>query len=209
MVLGSLAGEGPRHGHQIRRDAEIASVGEWGGVSAGGLYRELRAMEEEGLVEPVRTEQVGRRPARTVYAITDEGRRELRILWERAILELRYAPDALGVALLFGGCEDRSELTELLATRRQTIATSLERLSADRARGEAKGYLPPVAAAVMRRGELHLEAELAWHEEFARVLDDPPTPPRSSASSTGRAARPAEVVELGSQPAPRRGRSGR
>ncbi len=164
-------------------------------------------MEGEGLVEAVRTEQVGRRPARTVYAITDEGHRELRILWERAIIELRHAPDALGVALLFGGREDRCELTELLDTRRQTIATSRERLSADRVRGEAKGYLPPVAAAVMRRGELHLEAELAWHEEFARVLGD--LPAGGSGSSAGFAERPGELVELVSQPAPRRGRSGK
>jgi len=209
MVLGSLAGDGPRHGHQIRREAEITSVGEWGGVSVGGLYRELRAMEEEGLVEPVRTEQVGRRPARTVYAITEEGRLELRILWERAITELRYAPDALGVALLFGGCEDRSELTDLLATRRQQITTTLERLKADRARGEARGYASPVAAAVMRRGELHLEAELAWHLEFGRVLDELPASGGNAGLSTSRAARPGEVVELTPQPAPRRGSSSR
>ena len=70
MVLGVLAQHGPRHGHEIRRTAEITNVGEWGGVSVGALYRELRLMEAEGLVEPVRTEQVGRRPARTVYSIT-------------------------------------------------------------------------------------------------------------------------------------------
>ncbi len=207
MVLGSLAEEGPRHGHQIRRDAELASVGGWGGVSVGGLYRELRAMEEEGLVEPVRTEQVGRRPARTIYAITAEGRRELRILWERAILNLSHAPDAVGVALLFGGCEDRAELGELFATRRRTIATTLERLSADRARGEAKGYLSTVASAVMRRGELHLKAELDWHEEFGPLLHQLPGSRGGAGSSTGRAALPDDSVELAPQRPPRRARA--
>src|SRR5579863_4011721 len=93
MVLGLLA-NGPRHGHQIRRDAEQTNVGNWGGVSVGALYRELRAMEGEGLVVPLRTEQVGRRPARTVYQISEEGRRELRILRERAIRELQFGLDA-------------------------------------------------------------------------------------------------------------------
>ena len=60
MVLGILATQGPRHGHQIRRAAEITNVGEWGGVSVGALYRELRTMDAEGLVTAVRTEQVGR-----------------------------------------------------------------------------------------------------------------------------------------------------
>ncbi len=207
MVLGSLAEQGPRHGHQIRREAELARVNDWGGVSVGGLYRELRTMKEEGLVEAVRTEQVGRRPARTIYAITAEGRQELQILWERAIIELDYLPDAIGVALLFGGCKDRSELGELLRTRRQTIAATLERLRADRARGEAQGHLSPVASAVVRRGELHLEAELSWHEEFGRVLDELPASPRGAGPSTGHAALPGDVVQLTPQSPSRRERA--
>src|SRR5690349_24938706 len=101
MVLGTLARHGPRHGHEIRRIAEVTNVGEWGGVSVGALYRELRAMEAEGLVEAVRTEQVGRRPARTVYAITSEGTMELRMLAEQAIRSTQPPPDPLGVALSF------------------------------------------------------------------------------------------------------------
>ena len=85
MVLGTLARHGQQHGHQIRRIAEITNVGEWGGVSVGALYRELRGMEAEGLVSAVRTERVGRRPARTVYEISQEGYLELAMLRERAI----------------------------------------------------------------------------------------------------------------------------
>ena len=73
MALGILARSGPSHGHHIRRVADVTNVGEWGGVSVGALYRELRAMEREGLVEAARTEKVGNRPERTVYAITAEG----------------------------------------------------------------------------------------------------------------------------------------
>src|SRR5579863_4840317 len=101
MVLGTLARHGPRHGHEIRRIAEVTNVGEWGGVSVGALYRELRTMEAEGLVEALRTEQVGRRPARTVYAITREGMLELAMLREQAIRNTQVPPDPLGVALSF------------------------------------------------------------------------------------------------------------
>src|SRR4051794_12299295 len=112
MVLGLLASHGPRHGHQVRRDAERTNVGNWGGVSVGALYREIRQMEREGLLEPVRTEQVGRRPARTVYRITDAGGRELHALRGQAIRDLRFCPDAFGVALVFGRTWDRSELSD-------------------------------------------------------------------------------------------------
>jgi len=51
MALGILARSGPSHGHHIRRVADVTNVGEWGGVSVGALYRELRAMERFVLEE--------------------------------------------------------------------------------------------------------------------------------------------------------------
>jgi DNA-binding PadR family transcriptional regulator len=182
MVLGLLANQGARHGHQIRRDAEQTEVSRWGGVNVGALYRELRLMEEEGLVEPLRTEKVGRRPARTVYQITEEGRRELAILRERAIRDPVKSPDALSVALLFGGVWDKAELAALLRARRQILAGVLEHLATERIRGQEKGYCGPIDATVFRRGELHLEAELKWHDEFEKVLAGLPDP----ASRTGK-----------------------
>ena len=171
MVLGTLARHGPRHGHEIRRLAEVTNVGEWGGVSVGALYRELRTMEGEGLVEAVRTEQVGRRPARTVYAITGEGRLELGMLREQAIKGIHWWPDPLGVALSFASAgTDREELASWLRSRRETFALIVAQLADDRERMVAKGWLDPFQATVMYRGQLHAEAEVRWHDEFAKIL---------------------------------------
>jgi DNA-binding PadR family transcriptional regulator len=175
MVLGLLTTTGPMHGHQIRRTAEMTSVETWGGVSVGSLYRELHRMEEEGLVEPVRSEQVGRRPARTVYSITPEGSRELGILREQALTDTqKRTTDPVGVAL-------------------QSIANAIEFLSAERGQLVARG-VPPIGVSVYRRGELHLAAELTWHDEIESLLseketgieeDDPPAPtlPRQGGGS--------------------------
>jgi DNA-binding PadR family transcriptional regulator len=73
MILGLLAERGPMHGHQIRRSAELTNAEVWGGITGGALYAELRRLDAEGLVEAVRAEQMGRRPARTVFEITEEG----------------------------------------------------------------------------------------------------------------------------------------
>ena len=171
MVLATLARHGPRHGHEIRRLAEVTNVGEWGGVSVGALYRELRTMEGEGLVDPVRTEQVGRRPARTVYAITREGWIEFAMLRERAVRSVRWGPDELGVALTFAGPgPDRDELITWLNARREVMAASAATLADERSRLTAKGYLDPFAAAVMYRSQLHAETEVRWHDEFAKIL---------------------------------------
>lgn len=168
MVLGLLASEGPMHGYQIRRTAERTGVESWGGVNIGTLYRELHRMEEEELVESVRTEQLGRRPARTVYQITDEGHRELVTLRGEAFRTDSDYLDQVGVALLFGGRVDRQELSDLLSVRRQLLAAHLEALKAERIRYSPE--LTPAAIAVYRRGEMRIAAEIAWHDEVEEDL---------------------------------------
>jgi DNA-binding PadR family transcriptional regulator len=190
MALGTLARYGPQHGHQIRRLADLTNVGEWGGVSVGALYRELRAMEGEGLVETLRTEQVGRRPARTVYEITGEGRIELQSLREQAIKPTGFGPDALGVALTFAAeGMDPAELRDTLRARRNRVEISAVELAAELDRLTAKGYLGVFQAAMMRRGVMHYEAEVRWHDELDAELAASPEP---------RAARlPSEASEAG------------
>ena len=191
MVLGTLARYGPQHGHQIRRLADQTDVGEWGGVSVGALYRELRAMEGEGLVETLRTERVGRRPARTVYAISDEGRLELRSLRAHALAQTDPGPNPLGVALIFA-LDDigREELRDALRARRDRLVISGRELAAERARGVASGYLSPLEAATMRRGELHIETEVCWHDEVDALLAAG-APLTGNAGHRGRLAREA------------------
>jgi len=172
MALGTLARYGPQHGHQIRRLADLTNVGEWGGVSVGALYRELRAMEGEGLVEAIRTEQVGRRPARTVYEITVDGRIELQSLREQAIKPIGFGPDALGVALTFGAEEmDPAELRDTLRARRNRLEITAVELAAELKRLTAKGYLGAYQAAIMRRGVMHYQAEVRWHDELDAEFD--------------------------------------
>ena len=171
MALGVLARSGPSHGHHIRRVADVTNVGEWGGVSVGALYRELRAMEREGLVEAARTEKVGNRPERTVYAITAEGQLELTTLREQAIRPLGSGPDPLGVALLFAADGiDPEELRRTLRARRDMLAIGAREIAVDREQLMAKGFLDVLAASVMRRAILGVEAEIAWHDELDAAL---------------------------------------
>jgi DNA-binding PadR family transcriptional regulator len=174
VALGLLAERGERHGHQLRRDVEVMKADEWAGVGAGSLHRELRLMAAEGLIEAVRTERAGRRPERTIYQISDEGRRELAVLRDRAIGRMQEGPDPVAAGLIFAGAQDPAALGGLLALRRHLVEAELERLAVDRERGMREGYLQPsvspLQAAAFRRGELRAQAELAWHQEWDQVL---------------------------------------
>lgn len=170
MILGLLGERGPMHGHQIRRAAELTNAEVWGGITGGAIYAELRKLNGDGLIEAIREEQVGRRPARTVYEISAEGRLELVVQRDAALEVVFGSADPLSVVLLFAAGADGSELGERLAGRRRRVSGQLAAMAEERERLTGQGVLPPLAVAAFRRGELRLEAELLWHAEFERQL---------------------------------------
>src|SRR6516225_11754562 len=197
-ILGLLAERGPMHGHQIRRLAELTNAEVWGGITGGALYAELRKLDGDGLVQVVREEQVGRRPARTVYEITEEGRLELMVQREAALEVVFGSADPVSVVLLFAAGADSSDLAERLAARRRRVAGQLEAMAAERERLTGRGVLPPMAIAAFRRGELRLEAELRWHQEFEQQIaagrPGAPAPLRAVGGTSGRVQGPGDAA---------------
>jgi DNA-binding PadR family transcriptional regulator len=174
VILGLLAERGAQHGHELRRAVQVTKADEWAGVGAGSLHRELRKLADAELIAAVRVERVDRRPERTVYQITAAGRSELDELRENAIAALHSTGDPMAAGLIFAGSAGREVLSGLLARHRRAVEQELDRLVAERERGEREGYLrpevSPLQAAAFRRGELRARAELAWHEEWDALL---------------------------------------
>jgi len=176
LVLGLLAG-GPMHGHQIRRAAELAQIERWENVKVGALYGMLKRLAAEGLIEPVRSEQEGRFPVRTVYAITDEGRLELSLQRERALTTPDLRSRAVEIALTWSAGLAPEELRGQLDRRRASLEALLAEERGRRDAEARKGPIPPAAAAGFRRTELRLEAELGWHDELDALLEQIASPP--------------------------------
>ena len=72
VVLGLLL-EHPRYGYEIKMiiDHVMSHVID---ISSGSLYYGIKKLEERGFVEESAIEKVGRRPERSVYTITEEGK---------------------------------------------------------------------------------------------------------------------------------------
>jgi DNA-binding PadR family transcriptional regulator len=62
--------------HQTMRDRYVDQVVK---VSAGAVYHTVQRLERGGNIAPVGTGRAGRRPERTIYAITQAGRDEFRL----------------------------------------------------------------------------------------------------------------------------------
>lgn len=172
MILGLLDERGPMHGHQVRRTSELVNAETWGGITAGALYGELRRLVAEDLIHPLRTEQLGRRPARTVYEITDEGRLELSVQREAALSRTLDGADAVTVVLLFASGGRLGDLRRRLAERRDQVVSQLEALRTERRRLQEQGILGVLEVGAFRRGEYRLEGDLIWQAEFDRQLSE-------------------------------------
>jgi DNA-binding PadR family transcriptional regulator len=95
-------------------------------VQRGSLYPAVERLAAAGLVEPVETERAGRRPERTVYRLTEEGR-DTAELWLTSMLrdvrnEFPEFAAALSFLPLLSAAEARSELTARLVQLGKSIA---------------------------------------------------------------------------------------
>ncbi len=149
------------YGHQLRRDARMDRAGQWSDVRPGSLYGALHRLAAEGLIEPVRTEQSGNLPARTVYAITAEGHRELRALRGEALAEVGPRPDPVDLALAMSSDLDEDVLRGYVQDRIGVLTAQAAQVE-----HHAVRVWPDQTVAddlVMEHARLRIEAELAWH----------------------------------------------
>ncbi|BAS26137.1 helix-turn-helix transcriptional regulator [Limnochorda pilosa] len=155
-----LLSERPLHGYRIKQILDEEGLRFWFPVEVGSLYSVLRTLEREGHVRVVGVEREGRRPQRTQFAITPEGRRHFQMLLQEAWISPPKKGDPFQLALA-APSELGDEVVRRLA---QTRLTMLEqRLATIQARSRSAP-----AAAVAGREAVLTEAEFRWLEEWIR-----------------------------------------
>jgi DNA-binding PadR family transcriptional regulator len=86
-------------------------------VAHGSLYHVVARLAEQGLIEPVETSREGRRPERTVYAITEAGRDEARSRLREFLMRSSNEYPSFGMALAFLSMLPPAEAAALLDRR--------------------------------------------------------------------------------------------
>ncbi|GAA2239952.1 PadR family transcriptional regulator [Rarobacter faecitabidus] len=169
-ILSALDRQGPMHGHALVALAEQEHVHEWTDISVGGLYGAARRLAADGLIEQLRTEKHGNYPERQIFAITDTGRKSLRIMRHKALTELSWRHDPVDLALWSLDPDRLDELEDVVRDRRDQIATILEDQRAHRI--SIRKYLSEAEWLGTRHGIHRLEAELAWHDELLAAIPE-------------------------------------
>jgi DNA-binding PadR family transcriptional regulator len=126
LVLGVVRIFQPVHGYDVRRELISWRVDQWANVAPGSIYNALKSMTRDGLLEVVGTDQVGGRPERTTYRLTNDGETEFQALLRATLWKVEPALDPLMPALCFLPVMKREELMAALKHRITQVQGMLE-----------------------------------------------------------------------------------
>ena len=162
IVVLSLLAEQPRHGYDLDRVIEQRGYRQWTSLAFSSVYYLLKRLSERGLLEP----DEGSQGRRTVFRVTEAGRRELRQAAGERVLA--PAPPSAGVlpALNAYSRLDDPELAALLARRAEALLGRLDELRALRAQVDEEHALAIFDYEILRQ-----EADLAWTRSLLKKAD--------------------------------------
>ncbi len=91
VVLGML-NEKPMHGYEFKYYLEERSLEHWSRVNLPAIYKALQSLEDKGHITG-KKEVEGNNPPRTVYRITESGRKFLRKMVTNNLMNPKHKPD--------------------------------------------------------------------------------------------------------------------
>jgi DNA-binding PadR family transcriptional regulator len=164
-LLGFLA-ESPKYGYEIKQKFEGALGNVWS-VSYGQLYPTLRRLSELEWV--TKKTAPGKKAAeKNIYSLTPKGRKKLDEWLLRPLRSNYKVKDEFTLKFLFFNKLPREVVLEYL--RSQLGRTAEQRDSFQRALDSTGGELDFFLQAIIRKGIVHLEAELRWLEAVVSEL---------------------------------------
>jgi DNA-binding PadR family transcriptional regulator len=170
MILGLVQLMQPVHGYDVRRQLLSWNADKWANVQPGSIYHGLRKLTEEELLREVATEQVGARPARTTYEITEKGQAEFESLVRNYWWNLASPPDPFMAAFSFLPALPRSEASAALRNRAAQLRSAVEYLHVSTGAEWAR-QKPAFVSWLWELGIVRAEAEIAWCERTAARIE--------------------------------------
>lgn len=117
LAVMNLLVEHPMHPYEMKSRMKERGHDQVIRLKGGSIYDTVERLESGGFIQAHETSREGRRPERTVYAITETGREEI-MAWLRELLArpVNEYPQ-FGAALAFFAVLDKDEVVRLLKLR--------------------------------------------------------------------------------------------
>jgi DNA-binding PadR family transcriptional regulator len=168
MAVLSMLVPGPLHPYGIQRlikhwgKDKVVNVGQ-----RANLYKTIKRLHEAGLIAVRQTERDQQYPERTVYELTDEGRREVSVWLADMLATVRNEFPQFPAALSFAMLLSPGQVLAMLEQRAAVLREDLDRIGQDLENLSAS--LPRVTLLDDEYRRAVTAAELAWIDG---LLDD-------------------------------------
>lgn len=172
LVVLSYLSAGPTHPYELSRTLRSHDDARSVKFNHGSLYMVFRQLAEAELIVARETSRDGQRPERTVYALTDTGREEMRD-WLRDLVERpRHEYPQFVAALSLIGALRPKEAVRLLKKRLERLAEQRAEIRSLIDRADADGLHPLFVIEEDYRLAL-ADAEIEFVERFIERIDHP------------------------------------
>ncbi|GAA2819789.1 helix-turn-helix transcriptional regulator [Kitasatospora paracochleata] len=194
----ALLDQGPRYGYQLRTEFEARTGATWP-LNVGQVYTTLGRLERDGLIAPAGEDDEGH----LFYAVTEEGRAELRRWFDTPVPRTNPPRDELAIKLAMAVTVPGVDVALVLQAQRRHSMQALQdytrlkgrALAADTGAGSDLAWLLVVEQLIFQaEAEIrwldHCETRLARHAERAQTAPPQPADPTGGPTEAATARRP-------------------
>ena len=171
LAVMNLLIEEPMHPYEMKSKMKGRGHDQVIKLTGGSIYDTVERLEQGGFIQAQETSREGRRPERTVYAITDSGRDEITLWLEELLAQPVNEYPQFGAALAFFAHLPKEEVVRLLKIRTALldgqIAGSERQLTTFLEMGLPRLFLIEGEYSVAMK-----RAELEWVKNLVHDIED-------------------------------------
>jgi DNA-binding PadR family transcriptional regulator len=130
LTILCLLRQRPMHPYEIQRLIREYHKEDFLDLKRGSLYHAIGLLRDAGLIDPVETTREGRRPERTVYRLTDAGRRQMHAWLHQLLAKPLRDANPFFAALSFLAVLRPPEAAEQLRERLASLDAAVTALTA-------------------------------------------------------------------------------
>ena len=172
MAVMNLLMEHPMHPYEMKLKIKERGHDQVIRLKGGSIYDTVVRLEEGGFIKSQETSREGRRPERTVYAITDTGREEIKDWLRELLSEPVHEYPQFAAALAFMAGLSKEDVVHLLQVRIVALEARIAALDSQLKSLVTDMRLPRL---FMIEGEYSLamdRAELAWVRQTIQEIQE-------------------------------------
>nr|WP_236587785.1 PadR family transcriptional regulator [Tumebacillus amylolyticus] len=169
MILGLLCSE-DLHPYEVAQILKERSMERVVKLNIGTIYYNFEMLLKRGDIAVKEVVHDSRRPDKTVYRITEQGRERFQELLKKQFENETTQYHPLYPALLLARYGEEAVIRKSLLKRRKQLAKQMDHLSQEMSRTDDHAHWSLVH--ILKNGWLHYQTELEWLDAFLQELDE-------------------------------------